>query len=1327
MDKLDTGLHTWHGEQSLLGLGSLLVIALLVALSGCRDAILDREPLPDPTPTPAGELVEVSIPVDLSLFSTPVSTRALSAVAESTIDPARSRLFILDSSRKLLYEASIASITPSATDHQVGEIKARLRPTTTPVTAVLYGNLSQEMKQAEVTVGTAADDLAKRFTYARPTDLSKELLPLWGETKISSISAQGVTAETLYLLRSVARIDVGLRMTALTNSGAKDPDFSETSQKLKGRVAGEEVTFSLAKTYLYNVSATGLVAPKAGLYGTDHRVTGPSTPEGVGRVDKIDYSDKIADNLLRREIYVPETDNSSATLGVEKRPFLVVGLTYTGSTKPTYYRIDFMTKDKEGKYSYLSLLRNYRYKVSILEVNGPGYDTPEEAAKAPATRLRYEVMAFEESEMDHVAYDGPYRLSVDRDHISVGRYGSVATLHVGTNWPRGWSVEIPSKVTPTGSTAEVDNPLAKDQSWISFDDYTIGGPNKPADDTKGLKMTINPLATTSKQPRDGYLYIRAGRMRWLVHVAQSAEADLDIRIFSDEMGGVPLQFIELSQLGLKAGLTTSKGAKREIPGYRRFYVRTDPYFDPNTEEGKKFLPFWTDQRTSTFYFWDFAGSTTSPTDEQLMGSVRTDGTYPHEWTATEHRTGSPTLFRYTGHDNIWECIITAPPMTGNKDPKDTDFFERRDNTYRASIQDGVKKSTRAEAELRVLQMEYNVVPYFDEELTTQMIRPDSTGSYLMDGTTHQLYIDGNTECVLTFLSSESDMTSATDLILPIDDNRPLRADQLPFGWKFKTADDMPTDGKEPTRYHGYATWEIASQNELFDTYTVTVELMSGMIQPEANTYIVKADSKLGILIPVSQINKAADYYNWLLDYDKKFDPYAPGSTRVSEQDIQFKSFIGNTFNIELDRLDDDDHFVPWLIWTDLGPAKRDEQGRLDQSGAGVKRLSSLTREDSSGRKIRYIYFLPAPVKSRSMVKGGNVLIGARSGKIEGSPNLWSWHIWLVRSYPKMYHSRGTAGQQRIWMLDRNLGSDSKGTRDYNTETAAMGFAYQWGRKDPFPWTAQILSPRGNQPKKSFWDGEGNRFYFPDNQRGSRANRGEKAVAEGIGGTFTMKESVRNPNVVVSNQSVWMSEHLPFNNDPEKVLFPRATWHWIWETPFIDKDAETSEINLSVPLTPQVNTAEARLSKGEKSPFDPSPYGMRLPKYPELDIMRFIFYWETGTNSVWNTQLGTLYDGNYSNIQTTDENWNQIQIAGAAWTNPGQIRAVIPSRYAGSYLRNSVGSNAGWASGSTTEYTFRRANGFAVRPVADVPFEKKSDVTQKWIDEHITKYWPGYKK
>lgn len=1269
MNRISTIHQSAGGRGSLLSLVALFLVTLTMSLTGCRDAVIDRGMAPDTCPPgAAGEGVSAEIPVDLSLFATP-TTRALSVGDESTLDVTKCRLFVLSGDKStILYEGKVKGITPSTDDHQVGSISATLKPSTTPVTVVFVANLPETaLSQAVSTVA----DLGK-LSFSYPTDGAYTLLPAWGEVQLASISATGGTfTETLHLLRSVARIDVGLNLTALTNSGAKDPDFSETSQSLTGTIHGVDVPLTLSHTRLYNFSKTGLVAPAAANYdAANHKVSQPSLPAGTSNttIAMADYSSKISANLLRREIYIPETANDNGTsTTIDKRPFLVVGLDYTedGATKTTYYRIDFLTRGGARKYAYLPLLRNYRYKVNILEVYAPGFDTPDEAAKAPVTRLRYEVMAWQESEMGKVAYDGPYRLSVSLDNIRGGRFGTSGTVYVTTNWPKGWSVE--------------QDPA---QSW-----YKVVRDSAKPDQ---LVVTIDPMAATSTTPRSGSFYVRAGRMRWEIKVSQSATADLDIAILSDDKATRPLQFVELSQRGVTAPSLDSEGQPLARPGYRRFYVRTDPYTDPNTAGVKQFIPFLTHKGGSSFYFWDYGTTPSDPSDAALKAVDASTGAYPANWRDPGTATGA-TFFRYLGHDNLWECIVTAPPMRANKDPEDKDFFERRDNTYIANLQVDKDESTRVSAELRLLQMEYNAVPYDDPALTLLMIDDKNPVLALMDGTQNEFYITGNTPYTLKFLGAQSDITTNTDLLTdPLDGQpAPQSVTRTNYSGKYNTHTFTPIkDMDDPKRFHGFATYEVSSPDHLFDTYTFRIELASAIKQPEANSYIIKATSHLGILIPVSRVNTAADYYNSLVDFDVRWN-----------RDM----FIGSDMDIHLNKLDADDDFEPYMIWTDIGkPTKDAATGDIDLTPGGIKVLKKYT--DSHG--VRYLYVLPSGVKPT----GGSALVGIRSGKIDGAPTLWSWHIWMVEEYPMVFHADPTGkpmGAIRtdkdskpvstLWILDRNLGAITRGTVDFSTESNTFGYAYQWGRKDPFPFYKQ------HKDGKQFWTGEGETFNFQAAQIGTGENRGQDHIVDGIGAVLTMKGSVERPFAIVAHQSVWMAEHLPFNTAPRTNLFPRATWRWLWEVP---KGYNNGRFENNTPP-----------DQGTKSPFDPSPAGMRLPMLNEMAFMRYLFYHGPGVFKIpFNFKAGTVNNGDYSDGEITVQRY--VILAGASYYG---------DEFSGRYLRNIAGSITGWDMDTYKGKAYRRSMGFGVRPVADAPIGGWDTIDQAWVDSHITQYWPGYKK
>ena len=1335
---MNTYIETYTKRYGRL-LFSLSGLLLLLALAGCRDSVFERDGVdPAGVDCPSvteGQEQEVQIPYLLPSAETmKPGTRALSVDDESTLDLDKAHLLVFDDQDKLLYEAKITGVEPTPTDHQAGTISARLKKTTESVSLVLYANV--EGTWTTPAPGTKKVDVANSLTFSVPANkawAAGDRLPMWGEANKVTLDFANPSAllgtGRIHLIRAVARIDVGLNLKALSNNGAKDGDFDETAQKLTGtNEKGEEVTYTLKSVALYRASDKGFIAPtnvNGGSDGYRALTHTPALPTGVSAVNH-SLSD-VSDNIVKRSLYVPETANpQDKDTKLSARPRLVVGLGRSDwGNKVTYYPIDFLTKDgTNGTFSYLHLLRNVRYKVSLLGVSGPGFDKPEDALEAAATRLRYVVIPFAESDMDKVAYDGPYSLSVDEDLLEVGRYGSLQDIGITTTWPEGWSVEIPAKMIDpmTGEPLAEDNTLA---DWVDFEGLTKGKPtNKEA---TNLILKIKRQAEGDHSARSGCFLIRAGRMTRLVRVQQSGEADLEIAIFSDPEAKVPLQFIELSQRGLKAKSVDEQGKPLPLPGYRRFYVRTEPYFDPN--ESQDIIPFLSHAGADRFLFYNYGESHFKDTAYDFVKEdaaslvVNDDNSYSSVWADPEDYKdpASARFFRYTGRDNVWECVVTAPVMHRNMSESDPGFFERRVNTYYANLQVKGQPSTKVNAELRLLQAEYNVVPYFDQKLTDCMILPDTSAFAIMDGASHQYYMAGNTPYILKYVGAKSDTNGPDDLLTApgIGESGTYDFDGRKYvTHSFTTANDLT----DQTRSHGYAEFQVSSPTGIFDPYTFHVELASGITQPEANTYLLKADSKVGLLIPLSIVNTAADYYQKLIDVDIAMDDDNLNFTNTdseTEYERRVRSFVGKYEDISLDRVHSFDRVTTWMVWTDINKPTKNQDGTPNLEPAGIKRLR--TYMDGNGHQ--FVYVLPSGVKNSADggSKAGSVLIAARNESLDGSPTVWSWQVWIVDEYPGL--SDMSYGGNTIVALDRALGARRRPSEHYvDGDTWSYGFAYQWGRKDPFPYRKSLYV---NAVKQRFWDQEGQPYSFLAATRGTRSNKGRLSVADGVGATYTVKESIRNPASIVSHQTVWMTEHLPFGNTTDidkgeegkrrEALFRRATWRWMWERPLEDMSFFSRSFNSNAGLA----------GSKFKSPFDPSPYGFRIVTQLEARIMRQAFYdakpifgnnYVEGNEPV-NVCPGTILDGTY----TETENFPRF--------NAGQFIAVSQyhtgKTYAPHYIIRFGPTADGWKDASHTNATYNRTCGFAVYPILDTNNTAHSFTRANFGE--ITKYWPGYKK
>lgn len=140
--------------------------------------------------------------------------------------------------------------------------------------------------------------------------------------------------------------------------------------------------------------------------------------------------------------------------------------------------------------------------------------------------------------------------------------------------------------------------------------------------------------------------------------------------------------------------------------------------------------------------------------------------------------------------------------------------------------------------------------------------------------------------------------------------------------------------------------------------------------------------------------------------------------------------------------------------------------RVGSASSGVNNIKSIgivwQTEDTPDGLIQDITFLEAT--GQAMFKAtpgssGNLLLAAYSEPEQQGIILWSWHVWVTDYDPG---TGGTIGDVpggkvysisadgAVWM-DRDLGAltatPGKGT--------TLGYAYQWGRKDPFPMSSNI--------------------------------------------------------------------------------------------------------------------------------------------------------------------------------------------------------------------------------------------------------------------------------
>ena len=1061
-------------------------------------------------------------------------TRSLAPEGENSTAAERIRVLVFDKDNKFSYEAKVTSYIPSGNpadkkDKGTMTLLAKNTPSGDTSTFVMLANVTRSANtDADGLTGKTREEVMQLFTFSMPDKgIWKDgELPMWGASdpvRVDHSAGAVPKLGTVYLVRAVARVDVGLNLSNISEGAST---FDEKAGGIEG--------ITLTKVFFYNTNTTGRVSPfENGIYWDEanRKAKQPSIPDPAPAVTgKIDKTSSIVDEkILLREVYVPEAVNvpTAATQGANgetlpenntenylKRPYIIVGLTGADKSRPdkeTFFRIDYLKRtgaEADATYEYLPLLRNYRYLVNIKAVGGPGFDTEEDARKGPAANIMYNVVVWNESTMSDVLYDGQYMLGVSADHFTFYREGGSLTAKVQTSWPEGFTVEgLPAWISYSIKPSDPDKTAPTDEKTVTFTvtehvDASRRWPEKPEDAQNTLKAA----------------YVKAGRMKWFLGFEQSKDINVTLQIFADEACSRPLEFIEVNQYGESYGqadkVITKDGRTltAEEAGARvTFYVKTEPHDLEPVFHAEAANPFKIEK----------AG--------QLAGG-------------------------------IWKYTVTAPDITGN-----TEYFDNFNTTYTFTVTHA-ETGRSASGKLSLLQKEYNAIPFFDKFLH-QSLLVSNNSIYLMDGKQKQYYVKANSEYKIELVSALSD-NGAGDVIetfAPFYEKDPSLSGK-PVS--FTAVDDITTS----RLYSGKAKFKIYSPDGLFPEREFELELVSGIVQPEANTYMLKAGAKQGIFIPVSRVNTAYEYYKKLLDHD---------AVLSGKQGLP-----GSKEDFMLNKLDADDDWRVNIVWTDI----KEAGGHNDIEKAG---LSELSEQGGSGPGS-YIYVKPGQTP-------GNVLIEIKSGKIKGNPTLWSWHIWIVDNYPTVLDvaSQGGDGPKTVHLMSHLLGAYERVQSQYSADAyREFGMQYQWGRKDPFP--AHDVRVNTN-----FYNGSGKLFDFLWEQRGNDVDYGKTDAQQARGAALTMKQSIEHPNAIVSHQSFWQYECFPHG----LVSYFKDRWVFLypWNRPS------------------QTGSPE---DVGGKTVFDPSPYGFRIMSQKEAVTLRYAYYY--ASRSGLNTPLpGSIYDGSFT--------------------------------------------------------------------------------------------------
>lgn len=804
-------------RRNFFSLGSLLcTLALLLTTAGCRnerpeDFYPDNGRGTEVTPGTLGQQ-EAEIAIDIPEMMQSTALRSLTKDQEGDASAIRILAFnvpdgVEDGAETYAYEPRIKS-GPELRDGKY-YVTLQVSQTTAPQRLVLLANLPDGQLPAAVTEGATKKAIYESLVYdyaatgwksdgekagaTKGTDY--DLLPMWGESKAITIGSGANTFGDYYyedgvirLYRALARVDVGMKFDTTSTPGESLP---ETNQ---GMGAAEKRNFDLTDVYVYHPAKSYRLAGNIkNIENADakYKAVRPTLPEGVEY-----YTGKKADELklhytvdpdqgrLVRSIYLPEAlvvESGVVKEELDGNPCIVVGGVYKGdnfnpkgrnNTDKTYYRVDFVKAKEEGqdKASRLPILRNHRYRINILDVDGPGHKTTEDAINNTTSDVIYSVSVWDENETSKVVTDGNYWLKLSQDQIKVGKLGGVLPITFQTNHPDGWELIVPEYYIPDPENHpenKVKNPLYDQKDWVktllgSVESDVEGTKSTTTPKTKAEAVNFKVKTQTDKDFKgmQGAFVVQAygGRLNWTIRVKQTEKLDLVLEIYKDREMTTQTDFIEVHEGGISYDRSIDFDGHTYTPEeqgrYTVFYVRALPYGNipvpstPADQIDKNWSLDVTDAGGHDFKFWAYSKSHPGNTIEDFIserGDVDEDNflSFNNYFAKKENTNYKGLMFRQVGN-NLYQLVISNDAISStNRDP-----FEIRRNkyTFTLTVTDPSDPNNKASVSksINVLQQEHNIVLYTDQELTHPISLDEANPElFLMNGKPRQLYVKSN--------------------------------------------------------------------------------------------------------------------------------------------------------------------------------------------------------------------------------------------------------------------------------------------------------------------------------------------------------------------------------------------------------------------------------------------------------------------------------------------------------------------------------------------------------------------------------------------------------
>ena len=472
----------------------LLCLALLTGMSCAQDETLIYG---NSSIVPESKETRVNFSI---VVPSPVQTRSItkSAPDEGAVD----RVFLLlfeNTGGSSIYRHRIPAENITTVSNTQKEFQANLPKGTYDI--VVLANATEIIATAGIALGNTIEQVFGALVETHTGKWSGTTIPMWGQLNGQSI-VDGA-GFTIPMIRMMAKIEISVT-----------PKAAGTDKK----------NFKLTDIRLYNYSSRGALVPDLSTWPADNKATRPTEPSGGYATMAYPAREPLVftDSLF----YTYEAPQGNAGAGMATNTCLIIGGSYQGNTT-SYYRVDFV----DGGGNFLPLLRNHRYLISIIEVVGDGYSTPEMAFETARSNMQATVTEWNSSGMEEIVVDTQESLEVSKgEFVFPNKEQMMPTtanqLTIRTSVPGGWTIESIS------------------EPWLKASEMSHAATTE-----KTISLLVDNNAQGSK--RTAYVCIRAGKLTYRVTVTQKMFAE----IWITDMNAQPINELSFPRVGGQKSFT----------------------------------------------------------------------------------------------------------------------------------------------------------------------------------------------------------------------------------------------------------------------------------------------------------------------------------------------------------------------------------------------------------------------------------------------------------------------------------------------------------------------------------------------------------------------------------------------------------------------------------------------------------------------------------------------------------------------------------------------------------------------------------------------------